>query len=101
MFELMDNLKINIHKKICRNQITLLFPKLVKRKCKRFIIGLTKFHYPDQKRTSQEIFLIVVSIKISAINIFVLFSIVLIAEVLKHYLPQMVELHNYSNAHSV
>lgn len=26
---------------------------------------------------------------------------VLIAEVLKHYLPQLVELHNYSNAHSI
>ena len=27
--------------------------------------------------------------------------LVLIAEVLKHYLPQLVELHNYSNAHSI
>jgi len=26
---------------------------------------------------------------------------VLIAEVVKHFLPQLVELHNYSNAHSV
>lgn len=26
---------------------------------------------------------------------------VLIAEVIKHFLPQLVELHNYSNAHSI
>ena len=30
-----------------------------------------------------------------------LFVLVLVAEVLKHYLPNLVELHNYSNAHSV
>ena len=29
------------------------------------------------------------------------FFIVLVAEVMKHFLPNIVELHNYSNAHSV
>lgn len=29
------------------------------------------------------------------------FLIVLVAEVLKHYIPTLIELHNYSNAHSV
>lgn len=33
--------------------------------------------------------------------IFECIFLVLIAEVLKHYLPQLVELHNYSNAHSI
>ena len=29
------------------------------------------------------------------------FSIVLVAEVVKHFLPNMIDLHNYSNAHSI
>lgn len=28
-------------------------------------------------------------------------TLVLVAEVIKHFLPNMVDLHNYSNAHSV
>ena len=29
------------------------------------------------------------------------FPIVLVAEVVKHFLPNMIDLHNYSNAHSI
>jgi hypothetical protein len=29
------------------------------------------------------------------------FDLVLVAEVIKHFIPHIVELHNYSNAHSV
>lgn len=35
------------------------------------------------------------------INKFITIFIVLVAEIIKHFLPHLVELHNYSAAHSV
>jgi hypothetical protein len=68
----------------------------LKKKCRLSTIGSMKFHFPGPREIS-------LGISPMEVNLFwfISFPLVLVAEIVKHFVPHIVELHNYSAAHSV